>query len=400
MIKAIGIAVVLLIAVCLGLQLQHDPGYLLIELNHWSLETTAWFAIIALLLAFLLLHTVLLLIRRIMHIPTRWRRFRVHHRTVVAQNKTSQGFIAFSEGNWLRAEAQFRDALPYSDTPVINYLMMARAANALGKYQERNHYLHQAQQATPKARIAIQLTQAMLQLNNAQWDDALATLKPLQQSTPNHPYVLNLSMELYQHKKDWHALMHLLPRLKRQHILTDAHYQALEESVFNERQHDLIQKNQRNCLDHFMRSLPTSLPYHAALLARYCHYLLTLSKTERGSVPDADQIKVEQLLRRALRRQFNEQLIEVYGQLPAKCSKLAFAESFIPTQPNSAALFLCVARISERNQLWGKATTYFETSIRLHATPTAYTEWGQLLEQHLHDPMAACAAYKQGLLLV
>lgn len=44
--------VVLLVAIVMGIQLSHDPGYLLIAINHWTIETTLWFAILGILLCF------------------------------------------------------------------------------------------------------------------------------------------------------------------------------------------------------------------------------------------------------------------------------------------------------------------------------------------------------------
>lgn len=66
----------------------------------------------------------------------------------------------------------------------------------------------------PEAKIAVELTQAELQLANHQWEQALATLKHLQDIAPRHPYVLKLIMQLYQEVKDWPQLITILPDLK------------------------------------------------------------------------------------------------------------------------------------------------------------------------------------------
>lgn len=105
-------------------------------------------------------------------------------------------------------------ALPNSDTPLLNYLTAARAAQNMGDNQLRDNFLREAQQSMPEAKIAVELTQAELQLSNHQWEQALATLKHLHAIAPRHPYVLMLMMRLYQEVKDWPQLIALLPNLK------------------------------------------------------------------------------------------------------------------------------------------------------------------------------------------
>ncbi|WBV63404.1 hypothetical protein PGH43_00365 [Legionella pneumophila 130b] len=81
----------------------------------------------------------------------------------------------------------------------------------------------------PEAKIAVELTQAQLQLANHQWEQALATLKHLQDLAPRHPYVLKLLMNLYEEIKDWQQLIALLPDLKKNHIISDQAFEQLQK---------------------------------------------------------------------------------------------------------------------------------------------------------------------------
>lgn len=132
-----------------------------------------------------------------------------------AQATTRKGLIEYSEGYWQKAKNHLIQALPNTDTPLLNYLTAARAAQKMGDSKLRDHYLREAQQSMPEAKIAVELTQAQLQLANHQWEQALATLKHLQDLAPRHPYVLKLLMNLYEEIKDWQQLIALLPDLKR-----------------------------------------------------------------------------------------------------------------------------------------------------------------------------------------
>ena len=106
-------------------------------------------------------------------------------------------------------------ALPNTDTPLLNYLTAARAAQKMGDSKLRDHYLREAQHSMPDAKIAVELTQAQLQLANNQWEQALATLRHLHDLAPHHPYVLKLLMNLYKEIRDWPQLIAILPDLRK-----------------------------------------------------------------------------------------------------------------------------------------------------------------------------------------
>src|SRR5690606_25675395 len=202
-------------SVYLGIQLNYDPGYVLIAINHWTVETTLWVAVCGLLLLYILTHLVLQFSHKIARTPravNKWNSRRLAHK---AQATTRKGLIEYSEGYWQKAKTHLIQALPNTDTPLLNYLTAARAAQKMGDSQLRDHYLREAQQSMPEAKIAVELTQAQLQLANHQWEQALATLRHLQDLAPRHPYVLKLLMDLYKEVRDWPQLIALLPDLKK-----------------------------------------------------------------------------------------------------------------------------------------------------------------------------------------
>ena len=388
MMRALFIFLLLLLSVGLGVQLHRDPGYLLIAINHWTIETTLWIALLGLILLFLVLHMLLVLLKWVVRIPSAWHNQCTQRRLERAQAKTKKGLIEFSEGHWLKAKKYLISALPNTDTPLLNYLTAARAAQEMGDSKLRDNYLREAQQSMPEARIAVELTQAQLQLSEKQWEQALATLKHLQDLAPNHPYVLKLLTHLYQEVRDWRQLMELLPQLKQNQVLSSVDFNTLQQQVYLQTLLEMIHENQIEVLTEFMASLPKSLRHDVGLIAAYCRY----------QIHTHNYSKAESLLRECLRKQFHEELIALYGQLKDDKAQLGFAESMLKEHSQSAALLLCLGRLSFTNHLWGKAKAYFEASIECAATSEAYAALGQLFEQ-LEEPANACAAYRQGLLL-
>jgi len=388
MIRAVFIFILLLASVWLGVHLKQDPGYLLIAINHWTIETTLWVAIVAVFITFCFLHMLLLLLHWVTHLPTSWSKWLAKRRSQKAQEKTRQGLIEFSEGHWLQAKNHLIKALPDTDTPLLNYLTAARAAQEMGDNQLRDDYLREAQQSMPEAKIAVELTQAQLQLGNRQWEQALATLRHLRDLSPHHPYVLKLLMHLYEEVKDWPQLIALLPELKRNKVVTGNAYERLQQHAYLQAINDLIKQDQSQALDKLIDSLPKNLLNDVELMTAYTRHLHAVHNDE----------KAESILRRCLRKEFNEQLLETYGLINNKEDQLKFAESLVKQQPHSAALFLCLGRLSKAKHLWGKTKIYFEKSLEVNATPAAYMELGKLLSQ-LEDHVGACEAYQKGLVL-
>ncbi len=381
------IVILLFIAILIGLQLKQDPGYVLIAINQWTIETTLWVALFTLFVVFTLTHCLLVLLAQMHQLPANYKLWRVKHSAKIAQEKTRQGLIEFSEGYWSKAKNHLIKALPNTDTPLLNYLTAARAAQEMGDSQLRDNYLRQAQQAMPEAQIAVELTQAQLQLANKQWEQALATLRHLQDMAPKHPYVLKLLLELYQEVKDWTALIHLLPEIKKHHIVPESKIETLYQYAHLQALQLLLKQNQPKAIAEFMDTLPKKLRYDPDIVAAYCRYLLTVNQADNA----------EKLLSTCLQKQFNEQLITLYGLTACKQVHLQFAESFLKKQANSAELFLCLARACITQQLWGKAHTYLEQSVLLKPTQSAYIELGKYYER-MNEPLKACAAYKDAAL--
>ncbi len=386
MIRVLFAFLILLGAVYLGIQLSHDPGYVLIAINHWTVETTLWVAIFSLTLIFLTAHVVLQLIHKIAKTPGTINKWHNRRLALKAQATTRKGLIEYSEGYWQKAKNHLIQALPNTDTPLLNYLTAARAAQKMGDSKLRDHYLREAQQSMPEAKIAVELTQAQLQLANHQWEQALATLRHLQDLAPRHPYVLKLLMDLYEEVRDWPQLIALLPDLKRHHVITDIEFANLQQTTYLRSITDLARLNQPEALTTLFNSIPKSLANNPEIVGEYVRFLLR----------NNEYTQAETLLRRCLRKDFSEELISLYGLLPADENQLHFAESLLQKNPHSAALFLALGRLCSTQHLWGKAKQYFEQSIELNPTAVAYFALGTLHER-LNDSFHACHCFKKGL---
>ena len=380
--------IILLGSVLLGTQLHTNPGYVLIGLSDWTIETTVWVAFFSLVIFFLLFHSFLVLCSTMSKTPSLLQKWHSQRLAQKAQAITRQGLIEYSEGYWQKAKTHLIQALPNTDTPLLNYLTAARAAQKMGDSKLRDHYLRQAQQSMPEAKVAVELTQAELQLANQQWEQALATLKHLQDLTPKHPYVLKLLMNLYEQIRDWPQLITLLPDLKKYQVIPISLFNNLEQKAYLQAIVEYKKLNQSAALIELFKHRPKTLYNNHDIIAEYILFLFQ----------EKQYVEAEKLLRQHLRKDYNHKLIELYGLLPCSENQLLFAESLVKKNPHSAALFICLGRQAMSQHLWGKAKSYLERSLEFGESPAAYLELGILHEQ-LQDPMQSGDYYKKGLML-
>ena len=386
MIRMLLILLLLFASVWLGIHLHGDPGYILVVFRHWTLETTAWVGVAAILISFALLYIFFLSYTKTVHLPASWHHWRIKHRAGRARNKTTQGLIEFSEGHWKSAKTHLMQALPDADTPLINYLTAARAAQELGDSEQRDNYLREAQQSMPDAKIAVELTQAQLQIAHFQWEQALATLRHLHDLSPRHPYVLKLLARLYEAINDWPQLIALLPDLTRNKALPTHDLNTLQHRAYLESMRGYVRQNQWDTLHKLVETLPKNLKHDPVLSAAYSRALMQQNK-------DAE---AEACLRRAFQKNYHDGLITCYSELKPACARLHVLESLLKHHAHSAALHRCLGRFYTAQQLWGKARTHLEQSLVLDEAPETYAILGELLEA-LNDIPGAFEAYQQGL---
>ena len=175
------------------------PGSTYILLKDTALEFNNSFALTMLLLLLLVAWALGLLIRYLLktsNLTIGW--FGDRHLRKARQN-TIDGMIALSEGHWKTAELLLLKGAQIPDSRLINYLAAARAAQEQNNDKKRDDYLKSAAHAQPEAQIAVGLTQAQLQIQHKQYEQALATLNHLRNLSPHHPYVLKLLNQVIRH---------------------------------------------------------------------------------------------------------------------------------------------------------------------------------------------------------
>ena len=364
--------------------LLQDPGYVAINFRGYLVEMSVP---VLLGIAAALIFAVWA-IRKLVIAPRLIGEAAGRYRSGRAGQKLTRGMIEVAEGNFARGEKLLARAASTSDAPLFNYLQAARAAHLQGSDQRRDEWLKLAYEHTPAAANAVLLTQAELQLDRGQFEQALATLRRIDEDSRDHSYALALLGRLYFRLEDWEQLGALLPRLKKHGRVTQERLDKWSVRVHRE---SLDRASDGDAVIEAWKKVPKNLQGNSELLRVYFSGLI------RGGLHE----KAEKDLAAALKSEWRGPLVRLFGLVegPNASKQLKRAEGWLATHGDDPDLLLAAARLCLRNELWGKARSYLESVITLRPTPEAFQEYGRLLNQ-LGEADAAADAFREGLGLV
>ena len=276
-----------------------------------------------------------------------------------------------------------------SDLPLHYYLVAAKAAQEQGAIERRDNYLQQALRVVPDAKMAILLTQAMLQFEQGQFEYCLSTIHELQKISAHNRQVLKLSTNVFAATGSWDEMLDLLPQLRKYSVLAVEDLTALEIKTYTYVLRAKAKKSTRQVLLSAWDDLPRDIRNHIEIVEVYAQLLLNIQAYNEA----------ELLLRNQLKRQWDAKLIKLYGLAMSNdiSKQIAVAETWLKNHPDDAALLLTLARLCILQKLWGKARNYLDASLAIEQSPDAYAELGRLLG-FLGDQQKSLECYKQGLL--
>lgn len=379
------LVVVTLIVSAIGASiLMQDPGYVVINFRGYIVEMS----VPAMLAIFTVSLFAIWFAIKLFHAPRRLGEAAGRYRSGRAGARLTRGVIEVAEGNFAKGERLLTKSANVSDAPLLNYLQAARAAHLLGQDARRDEWLREAYEHSPQAANAVLLTQAELQLDQAQYESALATLRKIEENAPNHGHALVLLGRLYFRLEDWENLAQLLPKLKKHGRLSDA---MLRRWTLRVHEEQLANAKDGEAVLALWKSVSSNHKRDIDLLQNYYKSLIRVGLHD----------KAEKDIGAELRREWRSPLVRLFGVVESKDAtrQLKKAEGWLKDHADDPDLLLTAARLCLRNELWGKARSYLETVIAIRPTPDAYQEYGRLLSR-LGEGDAAADAYRAGLSLV
>ena len=351
--------------------IESDPGYAFIAVGGYTIESSVWFLFFVIFLGFLLVFILSSLFRSLIQSHGKfrdWIYFRGSRRSVKFING---GIINWIEGNWEKSRTLFLKSAKHSESPLLNYLMAARASYKLGENERMLEYLKVAQQSDGEAGVAIELTQAEMCLEAQHFEQALATLVRARRNADRHPYVLELLCKAYLGVRDWENLQKLLNDLKQYEVFSQDKLDSLEYQIY------LGLLESRIICDEPIKTLtsrwdgfPPNIKRNKYLICRYAELLIANSGYEAA----------EDLIFSVLKQRWDVSLVSIVGAIEGGDCKRRFnlMESWLPGKERDATLLLCLGRLAMQIELLSKAKEFFLKSLSVSPSFQVYSELGRL----------------------
>ncbi|MCS3457502.1 HemY protein [Aeromonas sp. BIGb0405] len=384
MIRLIILVAVMVAGLAFGPEASGNKGYVMISLGNYTLESSVTSAVILAILFYGLLLIVEWLLARVFGLRRKTLGWYGYRRRRKANQQTVAATLAFAEGHYSQAEKLMVKGARNSETPLLNYLSAAKAAQARGDDSRRDQYLQQAQEEHPKAELALTLTQTQLQIEQGQYESALATLESLQALNPRHPMVLDQLRQVRLARQDWAALLELIPVLHKVGKLNPKQEEELTRQAWVGR----LQQgaDEADTLAAIWQAMPKKLRQDPELLLGYGRQLRSLQGDKAAADLWLDALRRDaspQLLAELPRLRLDDYqpLLTLLGKMQDKpgaqaalaqvnllAGHLDEAQRLLEIElakAPSAALCHAMGQLMDKRRLTNKANEYYRQALQL-----------------------------------
>lgn len=364
--------VIAIFALAVGVAMLADAnsGYMLVVFPPWRAQISLNLAILALLFGFIIIYGLTRVFSRAMDLPGRVGSFRARRRQDKAFRSMRESLQALFEGRFSDSLRQARIAYASGDESPVAALVAARAAHALN--DEKSYRQWMARAAEPReGRVAGLLTGAELAIEDGDLASAGKSLKALRDTDHRSTSALRLALDLARAEGRWGDVREVIGQLagnkaitaeQARPLLRQAHIEELRERVSDpagQLEHWRVLGKDELADPEFVRQ---ALPLLAA--------------AGQGAV-------ARRVVERLLDANWDGALARNYvlcsGQGEEAGDALAKGERWLVDHPEDAGLLFSLGRQCMAAQIWGKAQSYLEQSLRLQPSADVHLALGDLM---------------------
>lgn len=358
-------------AVAIPLLIGQGNGYVLLVQPPYRIELSTSLFLLLVVLTFLAAHSLLRLISYTLQLPDRVRVFKRERREKEAASTLIESLGALAEGRYGKAEKASAQALELGINPLVGTLIAARAAHKLKNFERRDYYLAEAERLAPDAVTARLLCQAELLIDQRRFADALDAVMQLDKSDARHLPALQLELKARRQLGDWDNVLALITQLEKRGGIEPVIAQQWKLQAYLE----LLNRksNDPALLLAYWEKMPQAdqLDSRIALIAaRHFNHV-------------GDGATAARIVEMSLTKEWDSLLAEYYGECTGKdpLKQLEQAEFWLEQHHHDAGLLLSLGKLCMRAELWGKAQSYLEASLSVHATSAAHFALAQIMEK-------------------
>jgi HemY protein len=327
------------------------------------------FLLVALVL-FLVVFWAARIVQKAVDFPSRVAAYRQRRNEIGSSRALREALRALFEGRFARAERAAQTAQRLREIAGLSALVGARAAHRMHEHARRDEWLARASddRSVDTARLA---TSAELWTDSREAQRALDAVADLQGGGARHIQVARIALAAQLQVGRWDEVLKLVRLLAKRRALHDAAVRRLKMLAYRELLND--KRHEAAALLETFEAIPLEDRRQVDIALEGAR-LLNLAGRGRAAA-DA--------LERALEAHWDERLLDEYARaqaLPVR-ERLERATVWLQLHPQDAALLRCLGQLCLREQLWGKARTYLQESLRLRVHPATSLALARLAEQ-------------------
>lgn len=382
----ISIVIVAVLAIALAMAGRYDPGYVVLVYPPWRLEIS-FISFVLAVVGLVVGGVVLLRLASLtLNLPSIVREQRERRAARKRDENFLGGLKAFVEYRYQDAEQSLGGWQGEPARVGVARVFAARAAQEMRAVLQRERHVQEA--VEHGAELAAELFEAEARLETKDAAAALVAINHAKEIAPQHTALLRLELRARQMTGQWDEVDRLLDLLMRTN--------ALEPGVAAQNRRMAYAENLKRraeddrALLEYWKKVPSEFkvdPWVARAAAR--------AFLQRGGDDTALDV-----LEAALDREWNEELVALYGELRASDPRrqIERAEKWLHAHPRDARLLLALAQLCSVQQLWGKAQSYLEASLAIAPTAEGHIRMAELKTQS-GQTGEACQHYQKALTL-
>jgi HemY protein len=377
------------LAVLLAVAARYNDGYAVLVLPPYRAAISLNLLAVLLVAAFAALYLVLRVIARTVRMPRNVREFRQRKQREKAVTALREAVRLLFEGRYGQALKQAEKSFADGDAPGLSALLAARASRGMGDDRREAEWLARLAPFEERLHNARLMTEAELNMDARRFDAALEKLDELERRGQRHIAALRLRLRAQQALGRWQDVLHSVRMLEKHHALSADQANTLKQRAHLENLH--ARAGDAAQLSSYWSSLSREdrrEPRVALAAAR--------GLAEAGAGKAACEIVENQLI-----VHWDPLLLALYADCADAevVARISRAEEWLKSRPRDADLLLALGRLCRRQELWGKAQSYFEASLAIEPSRRAHVELAALFD-HLQRPEDANRHYRAAATLV
>ena len=354
---------VLIASAALVTLLGEEPGYVLVRVAGYTIETSAALAGLVLLVAGVVVGEGVTLLAGLLRFPRRWEQRQRQRRRDQARTLLAEGMLALERGRPQRARRLLVRGGRVAVRPAVFFMEASRAASMAGDSDRAETYLERAQQHSPAHESALTLLRAEQALDEDRVEHARAFLAEAAAKEPENPRVLRLLLPVLRRLEDWQGLLDVLPKARKGAIIPEVEARDELLAARGQRMAEAQASGEDAEVDALWQGASKAERGEPEIVAPRIRSLIA-----RG-----DGEAAEKLLGQTLKRRWDGDLMRLYAVVPraaeAPGELLVRLERWLDQHGGDPDLVLVLAELAVHAQLWGKADRYLEEALALANQP-------------------------------